>query len=546
MTDMQMTINASKTLLQTAQQFSDVPSAVWEYVVNSLGYRGNPDNCNITVNFDEKKIIISDNSDGMNEEILKSFFTVSGENLARQGKQKAWNKRGLYGTGKLAAFGIANKLTVETVQNGIKNKYSLTREQIENNPSDAASIPLEKIVVNQKVKEPNGTKIYIEDLNIKVKQHELSRKIEREIKSYKEMKPHILINDYKCEIKELDIDKSFVFEVEGSLKERYGDATLTIETSKTPLDKSDRGVLVYSNQNHIGTEGGGVLEKECGNYLTGKIDLPKLEEPINNIPSINQSRQKKLNSNHQGVKDLIIFIEPKLEYVRKKLVDERTKKRNTAKMKKLSSMCDEIGNLLNSQFTEIQRNINDTRREANSEISNSIFNLVGDDDNEEAIELGEDFFVDTDNDIRVGEKNNNHQQNNDNAQQNLKKDIHGDKKGKVTEGKKSKRKRGGFIVDHDNLGFDEQRSIYDKEKYKIIINMDHPSLVSCLRTCKDDVENITFKRLAFEIAIREFEHTIAQEKIHESNSYPAIDLLFEMRAIHDKVSRNLPIDLYGN
>ena len=45
---MQMTINASKTLLQTAQQFSDVPSAVWEYVVNSLGYRENPDNCNIT------------------------------------------------------------------------------------------------------------------------------------------------------------------------------------------------------------------------------------------------------------------------------------------------------------------------------------------------------------------------------------------------------------------------------------------------------------------------------------------------------------------
>ena len=120
--------------MQTAEQFADGPSAIWEYTSNSLEYRESPLNCKINIQIDKKQIIISDNSDGMDEEILKYFFTVSGENQARKGKQKSWLKRGKFGTGKLAAFGIANQLQVETVKDGLKNIYFLSRQMIEETP----------------------------------------------------------------------------------------------------------------------------------------------------------------------------------------------------------------------------------------------------------------------------------------------------------------------------------------------------------------------------------------------------------------------------
>ena len=64
--------------------------------------------------------------------------------------------------------------------------------------------------------------------------------------------------------------------------------------------------------------------KKCGNQLTGKINIPALEEPINNIFAFDQTRSQKLNMNHLGAKELLLFISPKLEKVRKIILDEKT------------------------------------------------------------------------------------------------------------------------------------------------------------------------------------------------------------------------------
>ena len=154
--------NLGKTILQLAAQFSDGPSAIWEYVSNSLEYRAKADGCKINVQIEKKRITISDNSDGMNNQVLENFFTISGENLARKGIQKSWMKRGIFGTGKTAAFGIGNNLIVETTKNGLKNSYQLSREAIENSPQDAQTIPLENLIKNKKTSEPNGTTVTIE------------------------------------------------------------------------------------------------------------------------------------------------------------------------------------------------------------------------------------------------------------------------------------------------------------------------------------------------------------------------------------------------
>ena len=75
MNDLDMRVNIAKNL-RNCWQFADGPSAIWEYTSNSLEYRESPLNCKIDIQIDKNQIIISDNSDGMDQEILKYFFTV--------------------------------------------------------------------------------------------------------------------------------------------------------------------------------------------------------------------------------------------------------------------------------------------------------------------------------------------------------------------------------------------------------------------------------------------------------------------------------------
>ena len=129
MDEIKVTGNLGKSILQLSAQFSSPSAAIWEYVSNSLEYRSQPDGCRINVIIEKNKITIDDNSDGMDNSLLHHFFTVSGENQARKGNQASWLKRGLFGTGKLAAFGIGNNLIVKTNRNGLKNSYKLTRKR---------------------------------------------------------------------------------------------------------------------------------------------------------------------------------------------------------------------------------------------------------------------------------------------------------------------------------------------------------------------------------------------------------------------------------
>ena len=159
MTEMKMKGNLGKAILQTAAQFSEPTSAIWEYVSNAIEYRESAEGLRVSITLNEKEVSISDNSDGMDSEILKNFFTYSGENLARKNKQSSWLKRGMNGTGKIAAFGFADILVVDTVKNGIRNSYELSRKAIHSNPQDSQEIPVKTLVSNQEVKSDNGTTI---------------------------------------------------------------------------------------------------------------------------------------------------------------------------------------------------------------------------------------------------------------------------------------------------------------------------------------------------------------------------------------------------
>src|SRR6516162_5075894 len=117
---LKVTSHVGRDLLASAASFKNEAVVVWEYVVNSLQYV-DPDispRVQVTILPDGRGICIADNGSGMSVAHLEHFFQMHGENLDRRAGRPG---RGKFGTGKSAAFGIANTLRVDTVHNGRRN-----------------------------------------------------------------------------------------------------------------------------------------------------------------------------------------------------------------------------------------------------------------------------------------------------------------------------------------------------------------------------------------------------------------------------------------
>src|SRR5262245_11591688 len=137
---LKVTSHIGRDLLASAASFKNEAVVVWEYVVNSLQYvdPGVSPRIQVTVLPGGKGIRIADNGSGMSVAKLEHYFQMHGENLERRAGRPG---RGKFGTGKSAAFGIANTLRVDTVCDGKRNVVALTREMI--NASDGEEIPID-------------------------------------------------------------------------------------------------------------------------------------------------------------------------------------------------------------------------------------------------------------------------------------------------------------------------------------------------------------------------------------------------------------------
>ncbi len=106
-----VTSHVARDLLQNAALFRTDKLVVWEYVSNGLEYvdKGTNPVVKVTLDSGKKRIIIADNGRGMDWRDLQNFFVMHGENIDRKHGKPG---RGRFGTGKSAAFGIADILRV--------------------------------------------------------------------------------------------------------------------------------------------------------------------------------------------------------------------------------------------------------------------------------------------------------------------------------------------------------------------------------------------------------------------------------------------------
>jgi hypothetical protein len=102
---------------------------------------------------------------------------------------------------------------------------------------------------------------------------------------------------------------------------------------------------------------------------------------------------------------------------------------------------------------------------------------------------------------------------------------------------------GGFSVDFRHMGAEEKRAVYKRDERTIYVNLDHPQIASALDI--GGVEDVAFRRLAYEVAFSEYSIALASELAAENYYRDPTDPIFDIRETLNRISRNAA-SLYAN
>jgi hypothetical protein len=535
-----VTTHVGRDLLASAASFKNEAAVVWEYVVNSLQYvePGTSPRVQVTIASDRKGITISDNGRGMSSGDLKHFFRMHGENLDRLAGRSG---RGKFGTGKSAAFGIANVLRVDTVRDRQRNVVSLTRDMIAK--SGGENIPVEWEVKDRNVEEPNGTTISILDINLdRLKQASIIEYIERHLQAFRASAPAVDIDNHVCSYREPETIEAYPFTPSSSQSGVLGSVVLRIKIAAAPLPQAEQGVAVTAGLgNLVAIERAGIDSKEFGNYLFGEIDVPALEQHPSPIQPYDPTRSLQLNPQHPVVAVLLGFIGSKLEEVRATLVRRSKEARKSEQARRLALEANKIADILNDDFRKISERLHEIRAAASRKgAATAHFGA-------QVTDLGNEDWVKGTQEPGVVTKPRtvkpigpdpkprpNHPT--PSVQSHGRPNPEGDNAVDPVGGPEGKRRRsqGGFRVEYKQLGKTEERSVYDPTALTILINLDHPLVVAALGDGK--VEDTTFRRLSYEIAFSEYAMGLGYEISQQDPNIPADDLLYEVRSTLNRIS----------
>lgn len=531
--DLLVKSHVPRDLLQNADLFKNENLVIWEYVSNGLEYIDEGTNPIVRVTIDNRnnRISIMDNGRGMVWDGLRNFFIMHGENIDRkQGR----HIRGMFGTGKSAAFGIADILRVTTMRNGERSKVELCRSEIEAMDSDE-SIPVKVIEKEEKTNEPNGTLIDIEKVHLKtMRQAAVIKYIERHIAKWRNAT--VFVNNHECEFSEPVAVDTKTFYPEEKFKDIIGDVELTIRIAGEPLSADDSGIAVYSNGVWHETTLAGNDGREMSQYIFGEIDVPKLDEDDSPIKPFDLSRSMKLNASNGLVQVIFAFIGQKIDLVRRELMKEEKKRKAGEEAKKLAKQAESIADVINDDFQEFRLRLIKAKAKGVKGLNSGYSKVAEGNDDDDLIFGSQEPAeivtptgdIGSDGGSRTGGK-----QPRELAPQVTPASSGADKLGKPSGGKGGfSRSRGGFHVEFKPMGKDSSRALYVSEELTIYINLEHPQLIAARGA--SSIEDPVFQRLSYEVAFSEYCIALAHE-LNQRHEY--IDTSDPIVAIRESINR---------
>jgi len=532
--------HVGRDLLQSAALFKTDRLVVWEYVSNGLQYTDPGTNPIVRVSLNSKrhKISIEDNGRGMDWNALKNYFVMHGENIDRiEGRPG----RGMFGTGKSAAFGIAETLRITTVRNNKRSIVELSKSDIERIRS-GDPVPIKPIENEVTTQQPNGTLIDIEGVHLRtLHQADIIRYIEKHLSRWPKGAT-VFVGTHECEYYEPPIEREERFAPNDAQKEKLGDIELVVKISKTPIEDDLQGVSIYSKGVWYETTLAGNERRDMAQYILGEVDIPALDDDRSPIRVFDQSRSMQLNTNNELVQVLHAFIGEKIDKVRRQLAKEEKERRKSEDAKKLAQEANEISKVINDDFDEFRmriakaqaiagKGLDPTAGKASKGNDPQTLTLGGDEPADIMAEEGgigrkgethHDTVPQTPESPSLGSELK--------ANENSSKDI-GQKSGTSNK----PQRKGGFNVEFKNLGKDSHRATYDPANRTIIINLEHPQLIAAKG--EGTIEEPLFKKLSYEIAFSEYAIVLANLMNENGNFLEISDAIVEIRYAINRLAK---------
>jgi hypothetical protein len=476
----------------------------------------------------------------MNGADLTRFFTMHGENEdMRQGRPG----RGHFGTGKSAAFAIADGLRLTTIQHGRRWTVELRRSDLED-ASSGAPVPVRVLEQDVPVQAPNGTVVTIDLIRQKWDRREIIHTLERHLR-FGFRGARVEVDGEAVEPSPPPQGREVLITATGADHPGLAGITLHLRVAKAPLAASDRGIAILADGVLHETTLAGAEHKEMAQYIFGEVDVPRLAEPYDGVPAFDMSRSGALNPANQLVLATHAFIGRNVEALRQELVTEERRRRADAEVRKLQAQADEIARLINEDYQEFRRRF---QRQARSPVPGAGGQL-----NRPAPEGELGMFEGEAAPAEI-----------DAAEGAPSAGEHGtggagpgdagpvlrppaDDTAETTgtpapAAPSSSRRGGGFRVEYRANGADNLRASFVSDSQTIFINMDHPQVAGARP--QDEDGDLYFRRLSFEIAFTEYALAFQGMMVRDGHYLDPGEPLTELRSQLDKLVRKaaaLPI-----
>jgi len=348
---LQLVTHVGRDVLANAAHFATVPKAVYEYVSNSIDatHTGRP--CTVRVSIvvagPRRRIEIADDAAGMSREQLRSFFTMHGENAWRHAGRKV---RGRFGTGKIAAFGRADRLRVDTVQRGIRNVAELRRADLEAAQA-GRPVQVHEMIALEPTTAPDGTLVVVEDLQrgTRVDRAEIVRYLQRQLGRHL-VRHHVVVEGDRVVYAPPASTEEHRFPAPEHVAALAGPVELVVRVAARPLTEEENGVAVLSDGYLNAMTLAGIEGKPEAQYLFGEIDVPALDDDTAPIPAFLSTRDLTLNPWNPIVAELVPWMRASLESVRRELVRRAGERRRATEQQELERLGSELASLLGNIY----------------------------------------------------------------------------------------------------------------------------------------------------------------------------------------------------
>ena len=536
-TEIKVSTHVARDFLQNAEYFNTLPKVVWEYVSNSLDNSkesGQP--VNVVVDMLGSVIRIADDASGMSRKDLQNFFQMHAENRQRlRGKRV----RGRFGTGKCAAFGIANCLRIDSSKNGKRNIVELHRSDILS-ARDGRPFPVGDILVDEPTDQSDGTLVEISDFRVKSLDFQPAiAYIERHLSRYRQ-RARVVINGQECQFEEPQASEQITVSPPPEIAEHIGDVKLVVKVSPVPLDPETNGVDVLSNGIWHDTTLAGLEKREMSEYLFGEVDVPLLEEDREwDIAPFDNTRNNALNVQNPVVAVLFGWIAQELEKVRQRLVEAERSRRQSDEAKKLEKEASEIARMLNEDFERLQMEFEFARLVASRQGKVKKAEVNGTEG--EPLPGGGELTTvwqearNSRGKVKGGRSLDSNKRTSDGSDL-----VPGSQPGspKSSADGNQKRRRGLFHIAYKRETPERNRSRYDRDTRTIVINLEHPQIASAYNASGKNTESRQFLEISYEVAVVEYAQAIPFEKIEQAGEqYRASEALFDVGDTINRLSR---------